>query len=245
MVGIERFQVVTSRDFAPRGMRSWVGFGCGAPTPHGDALVLRDLEYIGTHPEASNDLNRVDVAFEDDGIAFSRRGERLGIIPWSDVNSLSAFSESVPGTVGIASVLFFAFLHFCSNGEVNAYFSEWRTSEGSGSSKWMALTSRTCARGSQTFVSAVVSDWFRRNPVWRSPRVRGARNHSCVDAASTQRAHSRVGERSRRRRSRAVWGCLEGPCSERHRRFLSWSERKPTRLDARGGERRERHPLVW
>ena len=112
MVGIERFQVVTSRDFAPRGMRSWVGFGCGAPTPHGDALVLRDLEYIGTHPEASNDLNRVDVAFEDDGIAFSRRGERLGIIPWSDVNSLSAFSESVPGTVGIASVLFFGVLAF-------------------------------------------------------------------------------------------------------------------------------------
>ena len=83
-----------------------------APTPHSRVLVLRDLEYIGTHPEASNDLNKVDVAFENDGIAFSRKGERLGIIAWSDVNNLSAFSERVSGTVGIPSVFFFGVFAF-------------------------------------------------------------------------------------------------------------------------------------
>lgn len=81
-------------------------------TPHSRALVLRDLEYIGTHPEASNDLTKVDVAFEAKGIAFSRRGEQLGIIPWPDVINLSAFSERLPGTVGIPSVFFFGIFAF-------------------------------------------------------------------------------------------------------------------------------------
>lgn len=83
-----------------------------APTPHSQTLVLCDLEYIGTHPEANRDLNKVDVAFEDDGIKFSRKAEQLGIAPWSDVNNLSAFSERVPGTVGIPSVFFFGVFAF-------------------------------------------------------------------------------------------------------------------------------------
>lgn len=83
-----------------------------APEPHNPTLVLRDLEYIGTHPDAGNDLNKVDVTFEDDGVSFSRKGERLGVIAWPDVENLSAFSERVPGSVGIPSVFFFGVLAF-------------------------------------------------------------------------------------------------------------------------------------
>ena len=83
-----------------------------ASEPHSPSLVLRDLDYVGTHPDADSELNKVDVAFEDNGISFSRKGEQLGVIAWSDVESLSAFSERLPGTVGIPSVFFFGVLAF-------------------------------------------------------------------------------------------------------------------------------------
>jgi hypothetical protein len=87
-------------------------FGYMASEPHSSTLVLRDLEYIGTHPNAGKELNKVDVAFEDDGVSISRKGARLGVIAWPDVENLSAFSERVPGTVGIPSVLFFGVFAF-------------------------------------------------------------------------------------------------------------------------------------
>ena len=70
-------------------------------------MVLRSLEYIGTHPAAPNDLTGVDVVFGDEGVTFSRREERLGSISWPDVNELSAFSETTPRQVSGLAVLFF------------------------------------------------------------------------------------------------------------------------------------------
>ena len=78
----------------------------------GGGLVLRSLEYIGTHPAAPNDLTGVDVVFGDEGVTLSRREERLGSISWPDVNELSAFSETTPRKVNGLAVLFFGLWGF-------------------------------------------------------------------------------------------------------------------------------------
>ena len=57
-------------------------------------LVLRSLRYLGGHPSAPSELDRVDVFFDVDGIEFKRKHERLGSIPWDEVTDLSADAES-------------------------------------------------------------------------------------------------------------------------------------------------------
>ena len=74
--------------------------------------VLRDLRYIGTHPAAPDELNGIDVTLEDEGVTFMRRRERLGSIAWADVHELSAFSEALPGGVGLLEVWFLGVLAF-------------------------------------------------------------------------------------------------------------------------------------
>jgi hypothetical protein len=74
--------------------------------------VLRGLRYLGTHPAAPDDLNGVDVTFEDDGVTFTRRKEHLGSIAWRSVRELSAFSEAMPGGVGLPEVWFLGVLAF-------------------------------------------------------------------------------------------------------------------------------------
>ena len=73
----------------------------------GRGLVLRSVDYIGAHPAAPNELTGIDIVFEDEGVTFSRRKERLGSISWPDVEELSAFSETTPRGVSFPAVFFF------------------------------------------------------------------------------------------------------------------------------------------
>jgi hypothetical protein len=55
--------------------------------------VLRNLHYLGGHPAAPSELDRIDMVFNDHGITFARAAERLGFVPWSEVVDLSADAE--------------------------------------------------------------------------------------------------------------------------------------------------------
>ena len=57
------------------------------------APVLRDLHYLGGHPAAPSELDRIDMVFDDHGITFARAAERLGFIPWPDVVDLSVDAD--------------------------------------------------------------------------------------------------------------------------------------------------------
>ena len=64
-------------------------------SPVGDrALVLRGLHYLGGHPGAPNELDGIDMFFDELGITFERAGERLGSIPWGQVVDLSVDASS-------------------------------------------------------------------------------------------------------------------------------------------------------
>lgn len=71
----------------------------------GGGLVLRNVDYLGTHAAATKELTGIDVAFGNDAVTFSRRQERLGSVSWADVKELSAFSESTPARVSFPAVL--------------------------------------------------------------------------------------------------------------------------------------------
>src|SRR3954469_24744268 len=57
------------------------------------APVLRDLHYLGGHPAAPSELDRIDMVFDDAGITFARGAERLGSIPWPEVVDVSVDAE--------------------------------------------------------------------------------------------------------------------------------------------------------
>jgi hypothetical protein len=58
------------------------------------SVVLRGLHYLGGHPGAPSELDRLDMIFDDGGIHFQRAGERLGSIPWDEVVDMSVDAES-------------------------------------------------------------------------------------------------------------------------------------------------------
>jgi hypothetical protein len=51
---------------------------------------LRGLHYLGGHPAAPSELDRIDVSFDSVGVRFERRGTELGVVRWDDVQDLSA-----------------------------------------------------------------------------------------------------------------------------------------------------------
>ena len=55
---------------------------------------LRGLRYLGGHPAAPSDLDRIDMTFDSVGVRLERRGDELGVVPWNDVIELSADAES-------------------------------------------------------------------------------------------------------------------------------------------------------
>jgi hypothetical protein len=68
------------------------------------ALVLRDLHYLGGHPDAPRELDRIDTFFDDHGVSFMRRGERLGSIRWDQVVDLSVDAEYTTTRVSVPVV---------------------------------------------------------------------------------------------------------------------------------------------
>jgi hypothetical protein len=69
-----------------------------------DALVLRDPHYLGGHPAAPSELDRIDMFFDNHGIRFQRAGERLGSIPWDQVVDLSVDAEYTTTRVSVPIV---------------------------------------------------------------------------------------------------------------------------------------------
>ncbi len=67
-------------------------------------LVLRRVEYVGSHPSAPNELSRIDVAFAADGVTFTRKSEQLGAISWRDMDGMQAFSATMPASVSFPAV---------------------------------------------------------------------------------------------------------------------------------------------
>jgi hypothetical protein len=65
---------------------------------------LRSLQYLGGHPDAPSELNRIDTFFDDHGITFVRAGERLGSIPWDQVVDLSVDAEFTTTRVSVPLV---------------------------------------------------------------------------------------------------------------------------------------------
>jgi hypothetical protein len=57
------------------------------------APVLRDLHYLGGHPAAPSELDRIDMVFNGDGITFARASERLGFVPWREVVDLAVVAD--------------------------------------------------------------------------------------------------------------------------------------------------------
>jgi hypothetical protein len=51
---------------------------------------LRGLRYLGGHPAAPSELDRIDASFDSVGVRFERRGTELGLVRWDDVQDLSA-----------------------------------------------------------------------------------------------------------------------------------------------------------
>ena len=70
----------------------------------GNKLILRHLDYVGSHPTATKELSGVSVAFGTDGITFTRRTDELGELgvdvdrTWVD----DVFREAMLGVVSMA-----------------------------------------------------------------------------------------------------------------------------------------------
>jgi len=67
-------------------------------------LVLRGLDYLGGHPVAPSELDRIDMVFDHDGVTFERAGERLGSIPWAEVVDLSVDAEQTTSRMMVPRV---------------------------------------------------------------------------------------------------------------------------------------------
>lgn len=97
-------------------MRTARSVGAMAMSDDEDELVLRHLDYLGTHPTAPRELGGVDVVFAYGGIAFTRKHETLGAISWAEVCGLSAVEERLPGRINWPAVLLVGVLGFLFRG---------------------------------------------------------------------------------------------------------------------------------
>lgn len=70
------------------------------------SLVLRGLRYLGGHPAAPHELDRVDMFFDDTGVSFERGRDQLGVIPWDNVHDLTADAESTSTRMTVPRVWF-------------------------------------------------------------------------------------------------------------------------------------------
>ena len=61
-------------------------------------LVLRDLHYLGGHPAAPGELDRIDMFFDNHGIRFERAGERLGSTPGTTSSTCPSTPRTPPPT---------------------------------------------------------------------------------------------------------------------------------------------------
>lgn len=69
--------------------------------------MLRGLHYLGGHPAAPNELDRVDMSFDAAGVTFERGHDELGAVPWSKVHDLSVDAESATSRMTVPRVWLF------------------------------------------------------------------------------------------------------------------------------------------
>lgn len=68
---------------------------------------LRGLRYLGGHPAAPDELDRIDMTFDDVGVRFERHGHVLGVVVWDDVVDLAADTTLTTERMTVPRVLVF------------------------------------------------------------------------------------------------------------------------------------------